>query len=146
VFCDPTPGGWCDPGFAVDAAAQGIGIFGLGINEVHPGNAGTWTQGAYFQGAAVLRSEIGNGLWLSYLPQEKPQTASAPVSPAAVPSTSPTPEPSPPPAPAVGTIGLPNTSSGAGSGWPLTVVGVAGLLLAWRRRPRRDMREAVLQE
>jgi hypothetical protein len=107
LTCDPRF--FCDPGFTVDAAATGMGIAGFVQDEIGPGYGGTWTQGGYFDGVAVLTSELGNGVWVSYLPPE-PAVQPAAATPAASPSASPSPTPTAAPA----TIGLPNTASATG--------------------------------
>jgi len=144
----------CDPQWASFEAQNGVpyGDVDLAITRVPAASAGQWSQGVYYQGAAVVTSASSMGVWLSYAAADsapKPvvmatSSATASASPSATPT--PTPAATPTPAPAT-TIGLPNTSSGAsgGPGGALTMAGVAGLLLAWRRRPRHT-RGAVLQE
>jgi hypothetical protein len=135
--CDPTS--FCDPGFTADAALFGMGSFmAVLAMTAGPDAAGPWSQGRFFEGAAVLTGEGGNGLWLSFAPQERDASGAPAVRvEAPAPSASPTASPAAQPAAAPPAIGLPDTAVSAGPGAPVTVVAVAALLLVARRRGRR---------
>jgi LPXTG-motif cell wall-anchored protein len=133
LTCDPT--GFCDPGFTVDAAVQGIVMLGFGFDDVPRGQAGPWSQGAYFDSPTVLTSALGGGMWVSFLPAEQPEVSSA-----TAPTAPPSPSPAAPPAPvAPATIGLPNTGRDAAA-TPPAALGVAALALLARRRRTRPRR------
>jgi LPXTG-motif cell wall-anchored protein len=113
LVCDPT--GFCDPGVTVDSATQPSQFpwFDVAGADIRPGQADTWGQGNYMEGAMVLGSEASTGLWMSFIPQESPKTASASGTPSAAPAPPPTATPSPTPTGAVqAATNLPNTGRG----------------------------------
>jgi hypothetical protein len=141
LTCDPT--GYCDPGQTMDLATQGLPfpIFDFDGADVLPGHANTWGQGGYLEGAMLYSSEASTGLWISFVPQEAAQVASATTSPSPTPSTSPsaTPTPTPTPTPiVVPPVNLPNTggpdSASAGAG--VLAFALIGMGAALRRRIR----------
>jgi len=136
LICDPT--GFCDPGYTIDAATQPSEFFGGGEMFVDPGQAGTWSQGGYFQGAAVLTSEAATGVWLSYVASPSADVRQASATPG--PAQSATPSPTPTPAATVpANVNLPNTGApdGASAGAGLLAAVVLSAAFALRRRRER---------
>lgn len=145
TFCDPRF--FCDT-IGTEAAATSPFTWWWGrIMHVHPGHSGEWGQGGYFEGAAVLTSDAGAGMWLPFVPAAAPAGSTQQNAPAPTPSASPSPTatatPTPTPTPASGVQGaatnLPNTGR---SDDGMTAGGLlAGAMLAfgtaWRVSRRR---------